>query len=358
MHGPLVLYQEQVRTGALRRDPAQITLAEALQHRFDRLARHSSGWLGSWRRPKTIAGLYVHGGVGRGKTMLMDLFVNSLEQADVAHQRVHFHRFMDAIQVQLKRMDRTKDPLKRIARSIAKRRVLCFDEFHVEDIGDAMLLGTLLSELFARRVMLVATSNTEPDRLYERGLQRQRFMPAIEAIKKHCQVLAMADGEDYRLSELTRHGVYYHAGQSHHQELETTFAALAAGEQAHTRDLVIRGRPIRPVRRAASVAWFDFEQLCRGPRSSADYIELASQFGALIVSGIPKLDDDDNDAARRLIHLVDECYDRGVKLVVAAAATPARLYQGRRLAKAFARTRSRLTEMQGRAYLTRPHRPC
>ncbi|TVQ36695.1 MAG: AFG1 family ATPase [Wenzhouxiangella sp.] len=357
--GPLHAYTALVEQGRLSADPAQQRLTETLQQRFETLLCSHGGVLARLRRKrKPVRGLYLHGKVGRGKTMLMDLFAACLLDAGIPVWRIHFHRFMDHVHGELAGLEHKRDPLATVARRIADRAgVLCFDEFHVGDIGDAMILGELLRHLFGR-VTLVATSNTIPDQLYADGLQRARFLPAIEAIKRHCDVINLDAEDDYRLRELVQHPVYY-APQTAATlaTLEAEFAALAAGERISTQPIKIRGHVIEPIKRAGPVAWFDFATLCEGPRASADYIELARRFGTIVISDIPQLDNDDNDATRRFIHFVDECYDRAVKLIISAEVEPQQLYRGKRLAAVFERTRSRLIEMQSRAYLALPHRP-
>lgn len=221
-----------------------------------------------------------------------------------------------------------------------------------------MILGELLRQLDKRQVILITTSNTIPDNLYADGLQRARFLPAIERIKSGCDVINLDAREDYRLRELSRHPVYHFPeDETSRADLAAEFRALAAGEQISDKPLTVRGRSLQPIQRAGSVAWFDFATLCDGPRASADYIELARRFSTLIISEVPQLDETDNDAARRFVHLVDECYDRQVKLVIAAAVAPQSLYTGRRLAGPFERTSSRLIEMQSHDYLARAHKP-
>ncbi len=357
--GPRARYQRLLESRQLTPDPAQAAVLEQLQHRFELLLqRRRRRWL---RRRERLpqAGLYIHGQVGRGKTMLMDLFATSLSQAGVSVWRIHFHRFMDEIHARLKADGRHQDPLRRVAADIARvTRVLCLDEFHVSDIGDAMILGELLIQLFAREVVLVTTSNTEPDKLYADGLQRARFLPAIAAIRAHCEVIDLAAEDDYRLRELVRHPVYYCPNNdAARAQLGREFQALAAGEVVSDQSLDLRGHLIKPCCRAGTVAWFDFATLCEGPRASADYIELARRFGTLIISEVRQMSDGDNDAARRFIHLVDECYDRAVKLIITANVPPEALYTGKRLAAPFERTASRLIEMQSRDYLALPHRP-
>ena len=358
--GPRRLYEGLVAEGRLIADPDQRRLLSRFQDLFDRLQASPTGLIGKLKkRHPPVTGLYLHGSVGRGKTMLMDLLAESLEAAGIPVWRIHFHRFMDNIHDRLKAEEKRQDPLDVIAASIAKRaRVLCFDEFHVSDIGDAMILAGLLKGLFARGVTLVATSNTAAADLYAGGLQRERFLPAIAAIEQHCQVETLNAAEDYRLRELIRHPVYHHPADDHaNEELAVEFHALAAGEQISQVPLKIRGHTIQPRKRAGSVIWFDFATLCEGPRASSDYIELARRFSTLIVSDIPQMGESENNAARRFIHLVDECYDRAVKLIVSAATSPTELYNGKRLAAPFERTSSRLIEMQSREYLEMGHKP-
>ena len=358
--GPLRHYEDLVAKGRLTDDPDQRRLLAHFQDLFERLQTTRPGLIDRLRkRHPQVTGLYLHGSVGRGKTMLMDLFAESLDAAGISVWRIHFHRFMDTVHERLRAQEKRQDPLQAVAAGVAERaRVLCFDEFHVSDIGDAMILSGLLKELFTRGVTLIATSNTAPADLYAGGLQRERFLPAIAAIERHCRVETLDGAEDYRLRELIRHPVYHHpADEQARAELAEEFHALAAGEQVSEAPLRVRGHTIQPLKRAGSVIWFDFATLCEGPRAAADYIELARRFGTLIVSDIPQMGEPDNNAARRFIHLVDECYDRAVKLIVSAATTPTGLYTGKRLAAPFERTSSRLIEMQSREYLELAHRP-
>ncbi len=301
-----------------------------------------------------VRGVYLWGGVGRGKTWLMDLFHESLPTA--RKRRVHFHRFMREVHRSLKTLGEIRDPLERVADDIADRiDVLCFDELFVSDIGDAMILGTLFEALFARGVILVATSNQPPSELYKDGLQRTRFLPAIAALERHTRVFAVADGTDFRLRALERAALYRTpAGADADAHLATDFTRIA-GTPGASDSLEIEGRPIIARRLADGVAWFDFTALCRGARGASDYIELARTFHTVLISGIPRLDADADDSARRLVTLVDEFYDRNVKLIVSADAPIGELYAGERLRFEFQRTRSRLQEMQSREYLAEPH---
>jgi cell division protein ZapE len=303
-----------------------------------------------------VRGLYLWGGVGRGKTWLMDLLYESLP---LEHkQRLHFHRFMARVHAALRSHASARDPLALVARDWSRRcRVLCFDEFFVSDIADAMLLARLLQSLIRRGTVLIATSNTRPDDLYRDGLQRARFLPAIDLLKKHCQVLELAGKTDYRLRILERAEIYHHpldgdAGRS----LARSFERISAGVVLPGR-LEINGRPFTAIRRGDGVVWFDFDELCRQPRSTGDYLEIARSFNTVLVSNVPMMDDASADAARRLINLVDALYDRNVKLLLTAATPPAGLYAGERLTLEFRRTASRLTEMQSHSYLARPHLP-
>lgn len=302
-----------------------------------------------------IPGLYLWGGVGRGKTFLIDLFYDALPIAQ--KRRTHFHRFMREVHERLREHAGQRDPLAIIAREWRDSlRVLVLDEFFVGDIGDAMLLGRLLERLFDEGVVLVTTSNTPPRDLYKDGLQRARFLPAIALIERDCHVLELAGATDYRMRELVRSPVYrapLDAGSD--AWLESRWHALGGDDGHRDAGIVVDGRRI-PVRaRSRGLAWFDFDALCEGPRGASDYIEVAQEFHTVLLGGVPVFDDDRNDAARRFITLVDELYDRHVNLVCTADAAPAALYAGERLAPAFERCASRLVEMQSSEYFAREH---
>ena len=351
-----------------RADASQQHAVERLSDLAVRLrrahARARPGLLGRWLdqlRPvgSGIAGergVYLWGGVGRGKTFLMDLFH---AQVGVPARREHFHRLMKEVHARLRELRDVPDPLERIAADIARdTRVLCLDELFVSDIADAMLLGGLFAGLFERGVTLVFTSNLPPAGLYRDGLQRQRFLPAIAAIERHCEVVQVDAGEDYRLRMLEKAPLYLDARlPDTRQRLEQRFAELCSGDNGAPGMLVIEGRDIPVVAQSDEVVWFEFDAICDGPRSQADYVEIARDFHTVLVSGIPQMDPALDNPARRFIALVDEFYDRGVKLVLAAHAPVDELYVGDRLRFEFDRTRSRLAEMQTHEYLARPHRP-
>ena len=362
---PAERYRQLVAAGKLHEDEEQaraVALLEGLHGRL--LQRPRRSWM-AWRRERQgETGLYLWGGVGRGKTLLMDLFYDSLPGGDGGNGklRMHFHRFMQRVHGELKRRGGTANPLRRMAESFAKRtRVLCFDEFFVADIGDAMILGELMQALFRRGLVLVATSNIHPDRLYENGLQRRRFLPAIEALKRHTLVHQLGGETDFRLRVLERAEIYHAPlDAAAERTLSVSFAELAP-EQANPEagldvDLEVENRLIRTRRLAPDVVWFEFKELCEGPRSQSDYIELARCFHTVLVSNVPRFTPKREDAARRFISLVDEFYDRNVKLIISAEAPIAELYAGERLQFQFERTRSRLLEMQSREYLGRSHK--
>ncbi len=334
-------------------------LYQRLLARQDAGEKGLSALLGKLRKqdPKPETGLYLWGGVGRGKTYLMDTFFDCLPFE--RKLRVHFHRFMQRVHSELTELEGVKNPLETVADRLAEEAiVVCFDEFFVTDIGDAMILGGLMEALFARGVTLVATSNIVPDKLYENGLQRQRFLPAIELVKKYTDVVNVDAGVDYRLRTLQQAELYHSPlDKAADTSLRASFDALAVEPGKHWERIQINGRYLTVRCLAEDVAWFDFDELCDGPRSQNDYIELARIFHAVLLSGVPEFNPDLNDQARRFINLVDEFYDRNVKLVMAAQKPLLELYAGGSLEFEFQRTQSRLQEMQSHEYLAREHRP-
>jgi cell division protein ZapE len=310
-----------------------------------------------WPRAADAAprGVYLWGGVGRGKTWLMDLFFDSL--GPVARRRSHFHHLMRSVHGELAATRRHQEPLAIVARRMARRASLwCLDELQVSDIADAMLLGKLFEELLRRGVSLVITSNVPPAGLYRDGLQRARFLPAIALLETRLDVLQVDAGTDYRLRQLRQAPIYLPANErATHGKLAALFDELAGAHTETARHLLVNGRTLNAVRRAGGMVWFTFPSLCVSARAAADYVELAQEFHTLFVSDVPTLQEQQDDAARRFIALVDELYDQGVKLVISAAAAPAGIYRGERLAFDFRRTISRLVEMQSEDYLARAH---
>ncbi len=353
-------YEDSLRRGGHVRDRAQeavVALLEELRKRV--LADGPRHWWPFRRRRRSghsaPVGLYLWGAVGRGKTFLMDLFFETLPIE--RKTRIHFHRMMRDVHERLAQLRDVADPLDQVAADIASStRVLCFDEFFVSDIGDAMILARLLDGLFRRGVTLVATSNTPPGDLYRDGLQRERFIPAIELLEAHTRVVNIGGKVDYRLRLLEAAGTFLTPDDdAARSRLDRLFDETASSQIAAERLLDINGREVRTRRSAKAIAWFEFAEICDGPRSQNDYIEIARWYPTVIVSGIPVLDAAMEDQARRFVSLVDEFYDRRVKLIVSAAAAPQELYTGARLQLEFERTVSRLVEMQTTDYLAAPH---
>lgn len=351
-------YQETLAAQGHEADAAQrqvVDLFAELQAKLERNPdRRLLGLLPG--KKEAVRGLYLWGGVGRGKTFLMDIFYRALDIKK--KKRIHFHRMMHNVHDRLRILDDIEDPLDQVAADIAEEtEVLCFDEFFVSDIGDAMILAKLLEGLFERGVTLVATSNSKPADLYRNGLQRERFLPAIALLEKYTNVVEMDGGNDYRLQLLRTSGTYITPlGDAADSSLKHYFDRIAAGHSLEEHELTILGRKLATRRCAKGVAWFDFMAICDGPRSQDDYIEIARWYPTVIVSDIPQLDRRLEDPARRFIALVDEFYDRKVKLIVSAATEIDRLYSGQRLAFEFERTASRLVEMQSDEYLHAEHR--
>jgi cell division protein ZapE len=354
------LYRQALARHGFHADRAQQAALVQFAALGARLAAAASaqGLLRKWRRqPQPAGGLYLWGGVGRGKTWLMDLFYDSL--GDLPRQRLHFHHFMRGVHGDLARLKQQREPLRVVAEQFAAGcRLLCLDELLVSDIADAMILGRLFDALLQSGVTLVMTSNTAPGDLYRDGLQRARFLPTIALLEQQLTVHELATGADYRLRQMRQAPIYLltSVAADARAQLNALYERLAGEHGAHAAELRIAGRPIAAWRRSSDVVWFAFESLCEGARSQHDYMELAAEFHTVIVSDVPLFDELRDDAARRFIALVDEFYDQGVKLVLSAAAPPAELYRGRRLAHDFQRTASRLMEMQSTQYLARPHR--
>jgi cell division protein ZapE len=340
---------------AIRLDRLRENLLASSRSAGERL-RALAPWLPPPKR-EPLRGLYLWGGVGRGKTMLMDWFYDSLKFP--RRERSHFYRFMRRVHAELRTVTDRTQPLDTVAERLARNaRIICLDEFFVADIADAMILAALLEGLFRRGVTLVATSNTAPQDLYQGGLQRERFLPAIELMQKHLDVMHLDGGIDYRLRRLEQAPTYFDSAlPDTAAQLRGRFAELAGDSATGPKTLVIEDRGIPAPATGAGMAWFEFSDLFEGPRSQNDYIELARLYHTIFVSNIPPFTESDEDAARRFIAAVDEFYDRGVKLVVSAAAAPDALYRGERLRLEFQRASSRLVEMQTQRYLAGPHRP-
>lgn len=302
-----------------------------------------------------VPGLYLWGGVGRGKTLLTDLFYRTVPFPE--KKRIHFHRFMRSIHDELRELGQIENPLERVADNwIADTRLLVLDEMHVNDITDAMLIGGLLTHLFERGLTMVTTSNVHPDDLYKDGLQRSRFLPAIEQIKLHTTIHDMAGETDYRLRLLENADIYFDRTDAASQEkLQSSFAQLTLNETVSDSAISINGRDIPVIRSGETAVWFDFDTLCNTPRSTDDFIEIATLFSTVYLSDVEVMDEDRNDEARRFVNLIDELYDRHVNLVVSAEALPEGLYTGQRLAFEFVRAASRLREMQTRDYIASSH---
>ena len=355
-------YRAMVAAGDFDADPAQAAAVDALTglHReLCEVPRPAPGLAARLlrRRPRVVPvrGLYLWGGVGRGKTWLMDLFHDALPIAD--KQRLHFHRFMQGVHADLERLKGRANPLQEVAAGIAARcRVLCLDEMQVNDITDAMILGGLLAALFERGVTLVTTSNIPPRALYRAGLQRDRFEPAIALIERHCRVRELASTTDYRLRRLEQASVYLTPLDEHaRRTLAGYFADTTAPGHRHETPITINGREIPTVAWGDGVVWLDFDVICHIPRSKNDYVELARLFHTLLLSNLRRLDDEAANRVHRLITLIDAVYDRNVKLMLSAEAQPTELYQGRDLGFEFQRTASRLIEMRSHEYLGRAH---
>jgi cell division protein ZapE len=342
-------------------DPSQLAAATELQRLQNALLQPPPFQhvilLRHLLRPRSVRGIYLWGAVGRGKSFLMDAFFAC---APLEHKkRLHFHHFMQDIHARLATLKGQTDPLAQVARDISRHvRLLCLDEFHITDIADAMLMRGLLQGLFDQGVTAVVTSNAEPDALYRNGLQRGQFLPSIALIKERMAVVHLDRGEDYRLRAIEQAGIY-HAPHDvdAEQALEAIFNKLAGAGGEKNASLEIEGRSIVVRCQSAGVAWFDFGELCAAPRSKADYIELARRFHTLLLSGVPQFDVHSLAQARRFLWLVDELYDRRVRLILSAAVPLAQLGPAELLDGEFERALSRLAEMQSHAWLVQTYQP-
>jgi cell division protein ZapE len=363
---PLERYEADLARDGFEHDPRQATVVRELQRVYEELTAKPPDRGGLFKhlrfssrsRSDPVVGLYLWGGVGRGKTHLVNDFYKSLPFPEKL--RVHFHLFMQDLHRELKNLPQAPDPVPLVAEGLSvQARVLCLDEFHVTDITDAMLLGRLLTALFERGVTLVTTSNIPPGELYADGLQRERFIPAIELIKEHTRVICLDGKEDYRLRYLERAEIYHFPLDSQaRSSLLESFHGLRPEGVVEGGGIEIEDRPIPSVRYADGIAWFDFKALCDEPRGTIDFIEIARCFHTVFIANIPRMGDEDNDKAVRFVRLVDILYDHNVNLVASADAAPADLYRSSSpLSFDFKRTVSRLEEMRSHEYLARNHLP-
>jgi len=349
----------QFQSRQLVPDAAQQAAGERLQRLYDELVAFKHQRRNRLRKlvihPPLPRGTYLWGGVGRGKSLLMDCFFDTVPYQ--RKRRVHFHAFMREVHERLRALKDEADPLLKVADAIARQtRLMCFDEFHVSDIADAMILARLMEALFERGVVFCLTSNYPPDGLYPNGLQRHAFLPTIALLKRKLDVIEVDGGIDYRLRALEKVEVYHvPADAAGERKLEAAFVELAGGE-GHARPLEVLGRTLAVRRRAIGVIWFDFATLCGGPRSQNDYLEIAQRYQTVFLSGVPRMSRDMANEARRFTWLVDVCYDHKVKLLTTAACEAGELYREGPNAQEFPRTVSRLAEMRSRDYLAAPHR--
>ncbi len=348
-------YEAELAAKGFQSDPAQLRAVLALERCAQEWGaykqRRSNALKKLINRPEIPQGVYMYGGVGRGKSFLMDCFFNAVPLKRKV--RLHFHEFMREVHRELASLQGTQNPLDALGANIAKRyKLICFDEFHVADVTDAMILHRLLVALFDNGVGFVTTSNFKPDELYPDGLHRDRILPAIALLNQRMEVVNVDNGTDYRRRTLENARLYHcPLGQDADAAMAQTFDLLA---EVHDQDPVlhIEAREIRAVRRAGGVVWFDFRELCMGPRSQNDYLEIASQFHTVLLSGVPHMPVNMASPARRFTWLVDVLYDRRVKLIISAAVLPEQLYTEGPLAHEFPRTVSRLNEMQSKEYLS------
>lgn len=355
-------YHQELEGRGYNADPVQeqaVKILSALSVDLIRYELQKSKKITFFKKPKAPQGVYFWGGVGRGKTFIMDLFYDEVQMHK--KRRIHFHRFMKLIHDKLTEHSNTANPLDVVAKEFSRDcLLLCLDEFFVSDIADAMILHNLLESFSREGVVIVTTSNIYPDGLYSNGLQRARFLPAIEGIKHNFKVFNLDGGEDYRLQTLTSSPLYFTpADDESESEVEAMFYKLVPDiiESEPGNCIEINNRTINCISACEDVLWLTFDQLCTGTRSVADYIEISKLYHAVLISCVPALGAENDDASRRFVNMVDEFYDRGVKLVISADMEIPNIYSGIRLQFEFERTVSRLLEMQSESYLIRPHSP-
>lgn len=360
---PWQQYQSDLQRDDFQHDAAQENAVKQLQRLYDDLVNaQPQEKPGFWSRlvgqksvRQAVQGIYFWGGVGRGKTYLVDTFFDCLPFDKKL--RIHFHRFMHRVHDELNELKGVNDPLKVVAKKFAEStNIICFDEFYVSDITDAMILGTLLDELFKLNVVFVTTSNIVPDDLYKNGLQRVRFLPAIALLKQHCDVVNVDSGIDYRLRTLEQAEIYHSPlDQQADQNLASYFSQLAAEVRDDLRSIEVEGRLIDTRLVADGVVWFDFSALCETARSQVDYMEISRLYHSVLLSNVKLMGQNNDDAARRFIAMVDEFYERKVKLIISAEVPLESLYSKGTLNFEFRRCVSRLQEMQSHEYLAEPH---
>ncbi len=356
---PIQRYEAALQSGEFSEDPQQRSAMTYLDNAYQQILANRAkqkGLFSFLKRVEPPKGLYMWGGVGRGKTWMMDMFFESLPHNNKMRQ--HFHHFMKRVHAELNKLQGQQDPLQKVADIIYNEAdVICFDEFFVSNVSDAMILGDLFTMLFKKGITLVATSNIAPDGLYKNGIHRDRFLPAISEVQKNCTVMNIDSGIDYRLRVLQQAELYVSPlTKDNIHWLANRFTALSNNQHISQEPIVVNGREIAIKGRTENTLYVDFRALCMQPRSASDFIEIANQFSTVLVDDVPALNDIISDPTRRFIYLVDEFYDRRVKLLVRAEQSILALYQGDKLAFEIERTRSRLLEMQSEDYLKAEHR--
>jgi cell division protein ZapE len=344
-------YEAAIHRGEINDDPLQRALLVYMDRLANDLKKANGSWFSRIWKPH-IQGLYIYGPVGAGKTYLVNLFYEHVEETRKA--RFHFHHFMQQIDAQLRRVQGQKDPLKQIAKKLAKSiRVLCFDEFFVHDVAFAMILAELLQALISQGVILVISSNTVPDELYKSGVHRKRFLPAIEAINKNCEVLNLNELRDYRIGREPMAQAYLYPLNEQTQKIMSGQFKRLAGEFTEHGFIMIQNREIPYLKCGARAIWFAFDVLCNLPRSQLDYLEIANKYDIVFISDVPLLTENHTLQTIMFIHLIDVLYDRGIHVIISAAVSVTELYVKGEMLETFKRTLSRLTEMQSRDYLIR-----
>lgn len=350
---PLERYQILIRSGELHPDDSQLKIISRLEKIYQALEKNKKDkqhFLKRFKKPAIIKGLYLWGGVGIGKTRMMDIFFNCVS---VGKLRMHFHQFMQKVHQELNEIQGHKNPLVFIAKNLSKNTsVICFDEFFVTNITDAMLLGELFTTLFSQGVTLIASSNITPDLLYKDGLQRERFLPAIAQIKQHCDILYVPTTTDYRLQKIKKAGVFYTPlNHESHEHMENCFSHFSHGAPVNEFPIAINGRQIPVIKTASNVAWFEFNTLCGKPRCQRDYLTIAEQFHTVLLSNLHAIPASDKNTITLFIYLIDILYDANCRLIISSSVSIESIYIAGELLSAFNRTKSRLIEMQSDGYL-------